>query len=270
MTTILQKILAVKHQEVAECKRTLNQAALLRRLTDTADYKTRGFFDALHAKAAGGEAAVIAEVKRASPSAGIIREDFDPQWIARRYAQSGAACLSVLTDKPFFQGDDAYLRTIRAEVDIPLLRKDFIVDEYQVLQSRLLGADAVLLIAAALSDGQLMDYTILAQELGMDVLVEVHDEAELARALKLPVRMVGVNNRNLHDFSVDLQTSVRLRALLPDDYLLVSESGIRNHEDIRYLQGLGVQAFLVGGSLMAQADPGAALQTLMTGGRYGA
>lgn len=264
MTTILDKILAVKHQEVAELKKRHNEAALLAQLDDLKD-APRGFFAALRHTMESGGPAVIAEVKRASPSAGIIRQDFDPVQIARQYAANGATCLSVLTDKPFFQGDDVYLQEIRAAVDLPLLRKDFIVDEYQILQARVLGADAVLLIVAALSDAQLMDYTILAHDLGMDVLVEVHDEAELDRALPLPLTMVGVNNRNLHDFSVDLQTSVRLMARLPKDYILVSESGICHHDDIRYLQDAGIGAFLVGGSLMAKADPGAALRNLIEG-----
>ena len=264
MTTILDKILAFKRQEVAEYKKQLNQAALLAKL-DTLEDAPRGFFAALQSRIEKGEAAVIAEVKRASPSAGVIRENFDPVQIARQYAANGAACLSVLTDKQFFMGDDAYLQDIRKAVALPLLRKDFIIDEYQVLQARILGADAVLLIVAALSDDQLVDYTILAHELNMDVLVEVHDEAELERAMKLPLRMVGVNNRNLHDFSVDLQTSVRLLARLPAGYILVSESGIRTHEDIRYLQDMGVGAFLVGGSLMAENDPGEALHRLLTG-----
>lgn len=264
MTTILDKILAVKHEEVAAYKKHAHEAALLAQLDELED-APRGFFAALQHKARQGQAAVIAEVKRASPSAGVIRQDFDPVWIARRYAEHGAACLSVLTDRRFFQGDDAYLRAIRAEVNLPLLRKDFVVDGYQVLQARVLGADAILLIVAALSDAQLMDYTQMAHELGMDVLVEVHDEAEFERALQLPVRVIGVNNRNLHDFSVDLQTSVRLQARLPAGYLLVSESGIRHHDDIRYLQDLGVQAFLVGSTLMAQDDPGAALHILIEG-----
>ena len=264
MTTILDKILAFKHREVAEKKTHLSEKTLLSRLESLED-APRGFFHALHAKAAHTHAAVIAEIKRASPSAGIIRADFDPVTIARQYAAHGAACLSVLTDKEFFQGDDAYIAQVRAAVSLPVLRKDFIVDPYQILEARVLGADAILLIVAALNDDELVDFTRTAHDLGMDVLVEVHDEAEFDRALKLPLRVIGVNNRNLHDFSIDLDISKRLQARLPKDYLLVSESGIQHHDDVRRLQEAGVHAFLVGGSLMAQKDPGLALQALLKG-----
>lgn len=269
MTTILDNILAFKRQEVAERKQYLDEDALIARL-EAVEEHPRGFFRALRDKAASGKAAVIAEIKRASPSAGVIREDFDPVQIARQYAAHDAACLSVLTDKKFFMGNDIYLRQVRQAVDLPVLRKDFIVDRYQILESRVLGADAVLLIVAALSDEALSEYTLLAHDLGMDVLVEVHDEQEFDRALQLPVRVIGVNNRNLHDFSIDLEISVRLQARLPADYILVSESGIRDHNDIQYLQQKGIQAFLVGSSLMKQPDPGEALASLMGENTHGA
>ena len=223
----------------------------------------RGFMKALQARVAIGGTAVIAEVKKASPSMGVIRASFDPVAIAESYAAAGATCLSVLTDEKYFQGSGHYLRLIRAAVGLPLLRKDFIVDEYQIVEARALGADAILLIVAALSDEELAAFTRLAHDLGLDVLVEVHDEAECERALQLPLRVIGVNNRNLHDFSVSLETSRRIQAMLPADYLLVSESGIHTRADIEALQGDGIHAFLVGGSLMQADDPGAALSALL-------
>ena len=223
----------------------------------------RGFMKALQARVAIGGTAVIAEVKKASPSMGVIRASFDPVAIAESYAAAGATCLSVLTDEKYFQGSGHYLRLVRAAVGLPLLRKDFIVDEYQIVEARALGADAILLIVAALSDAELAAFTRLAHDLGLDVLVEVHDEAECARALQLPLRVIGVNNRNLHDFSVSLDTSRRIKTMLPADYLLVSESGIHTRADIEALQADGIHAFLVGGALMQADDPGVALSALL-------
>ena len=194
---------------------------------------------------------------------GVIRASFDPVAIAESYAAAGATCLSVLTVEKYFQGSGHYLRLFRAAVGLPLLRKDFIVDEYQIVEARALGADAILLIVAALSDAELAAFTRLAHDLGLDVLVEVHDEAECARALQLPLRVIGVNNRNLHDFSVSLDTSRRIKTMLPADYLLVSESGIHTRADIEALQADGIHAFLVGGALMQADDPGVALSALL-------
>ena len=262
MATILDDILAHKRQEVAAQKQRVDMDTLVANISASND-TPRGFMKALQARVAIGGTAVIAEVKKASPSMGVIRASFDPVAIAESYAAAGATCLSVLTDEKYFQGSGHYLRLVRAAVGLPLLRKDFIVDEYQIVEARALGADAILLIVAALSDAELAAFTRLAHDLGLDVLVEVHDEAECERALQLPLRVIGVNNRNLHDFSVSLDTSRRIKAMLPADYLLVSESGIHTRADIEALQGDGIHAFLVGGSLMKADDPGAALSALL-------
>ena len=262
MATILDDILAHKRLEVAAQKQRVDMDTLVANISASND-TPRGFMKALQARVAIGGTAVIAEVKKASPSMGVIRASFDPVAIAESYAAAGATCLSVLTDEKYFQGSGHYLRLIRAAVGLPLLRKDFIVDEYQIVEARALGADAILLIVAALSDAELAAFTRLAHDLGLDVLVEVHDEAECERALQLPLRVIGVNNRNLHDFSVSLETSRRIQAMLPADYLLVSESGIHTRADIEALQGDGIHAFLVGGSLMQADDPGAALSALL-------
>ena len=262
MATILDDILAHKRLEVAAQKQRVDMDTLVANISASND-TPRGFMKALQARVAIGGTAVIAEVKKASPSMGVIRASFDPVAIAESYAAAGATCLSVLTDEKYFQGSGHYLRLIRAAVGLPLLRKDFIVDEYQIVEARALGADAILLIVAALSDEELAAFTRLAHDLGLDVLVEVHDEAECERALRLPLRVIGVNNRNLHDFSVSLDTSRRIKAMLPADYLLVSESGIHTRADIEALQGDGIHAFLVGGSLMKADDPGAALSALL-------
>lgn len=262
MATILDDILAHKRLEVAAQKQRVDMDTLVANISASND-TPRGFMKALQARVAIGGTAVIAEVKKASPSMGVIRASFDPVAIAESYAAAGATCLSVLTDEKYFQGSGHYLRLIRAAVGLPLLRKDFIIDEYQIVEARALGADAILLIVAALSDAELAAFTRLAHDLGLDVLVEVHDEAECARALQLPLRVIGVNNRNLHDFSVSLDTSRRIQAMLPADYLLVSESGIHTRADIEALQGDGIHAFLVGGSLMQADDPGAALSALL-------
>ncbi|MFC2752789.1 MAG: indole-3-glycerol phosphate synthase TrpC [Cardiobacterium sp.] len=262
MATILDDILAHKRQEVAAQKQRVDMDTLVANISASNDVP-RGFMKALQARVAIGGTAVIAEVKKASPSMGVIRASFDPVAIAESYAAAGATCLSVLTDEKYFQGSGRYLRLIRAAVGLPLLRKDFIVDEYQIVEARALGADAILLIVAALSDDELAAFTRLAHDLGLDVLVEVHDEAECERALKLPLRVIGVNNRNLHDFSVSLDTTRRIKAMVPTDYLVVSESGIHTRADIDALQADGVSAFLVGGALMQADDPGAALAALL-------
>ena len=262
MATILDDILAHKRLEVAAQRQRVDMDTLVANISASND-TPRGFMKALQARVAIGGTAVIAEVKKASPSMGVIRASFDPVAIAESYAAAGATCLSVLTDEKYFQGSGHYLRLVRAAVGLPLLRKDFIVDEYQIVEARALGADAILLIVAALSDAELAAFTRLAHDLGLDVLVEVHDEAECARALQLPLRVIGVNNRNLHDFSVSLDTSRRIKTMLPADYLLVSESGIHTRADIEALQGDGIHAFLVGGALMQADDPGAALSALL-------
>ena len=262
MATILDDILAHKRQEVAAQKQRVDMDTLVANISASND-TPRGFMKALQARVAIGGTAVIAEVKKASPSMGVIRASFDPVAIAESYAAAGATCLSVLTDEKYFQGSGHYLRLVRAAVGLPLLRKDFIVDEYQIVEARALGADAILLIVAALSDAELAAFTRLAHDLGLDVLVEVHDEAECARALQLPLRVIGVNNRNLHDFSVSLDTSRRIKTMLPADYLLVSESGIHTRADIEALQADGIHAFLVGGALMQADDPSVALSALL-------
>ena len=262
MATIMDDILADKREEVAAQKQRVDMDTLVANISASND-TPRGFMKALQARVAIGGTAVIAEVKKASPSMGVIRASFDPVAIAESYAAAGATCLSVLTDEKYFQGSGHYLRLVRAAVGLPLLRKDFIVDEYQIVEARALGADAILLIVAALSDAELAAFTRLAHDLGLDVLVEVHDEAECARALQLPLRVIGVNNRNLHDFSVSLDTSRRIKTMLPADYLLVSESGIHTRADIEALQADGIHAFLVGGALMQADDPGVALSALL-------
>ena len=260
MTDILEKIVAVKREEVA--------AALKRKSLDLvrADAEsrvlTRDFVGAMRAKLAQGQAGVIAEIKKASPSKGVLREDFIPADIAQTYAEHGAACLSVLTDVQFFQGAVDYLKQARASCQLPVLRKDFIVDAYQVYESRVMGADAILLIAAILDDAQMKTFEAIARSLDMAVLVEVHDEVELARALKLKTPLIGVNNRNLKTFEVSLDTTLRLMQQVPADRLLVTESGIRNREDVLHMGAAGVNAFLVGEAFMRAPDPGAALAEL--------
>jgi len=260
VSTILDTILARKHAEVAERAARLPLADLQARLTSAPP--VRGFADALATRIASGQPGVIAEVKKASPSKGVIRADFDPAAIARSYAAAGAACLSVLTDIDFFQGSDTYLQQARAACGLPVLRKDFVIDPYQIYEARVLGADCVLLIAAALDDTRLSEFAFLAAELGMDVLVEVHDLDELERALPVPARLLGINNRNLKTFEVSLQTTLDLKAAAPADRLLVTESGILTRADVACMREAGVHAFLVGEAFMRQPDPGAALQEL--------
>jgi indole-3-glycerol phosphate synthase len=223
---------------------------------------TRDFVSALRAKIAAGQAAVIAEVKKASPSKGVLREDFIPADIAQSYAEHGAACLSVLTDRQFFQGSPDYLKQARASCDLPVLRKDFMVDPYQVYESRAMGADCILLIAACLSDAQMAELEAIARSLDMAVLVEVHDAAELQRALKLKTKLVGINNRNLRTFEVSLDTTLGMLKDVPVDRLLVTESGILQREDVQKMRSAGVHAFLVGEAFMRAEDPGEALADL--------
>ncbi|HQY56031.1 MAG TPA: indole-3-glycerol phosphate synthase TrpC, partial [Dokdonella sp.] len=235
-------------------------AELIARVADLPD--TRGFAAAIEAKIEAGLSAVIAEIKQASPSKGVIRADFDPAAIAQAYAEGGATCLSVLTDADFFRGHEDYLRQARAACTLPVLRKDFTIDAYQVYEARAIGADCILLIVAALDDSRLLELSLLAAELDLDVLVEVHDEDELGRALEIPAPLIGINNRNLRSFEVSLDTSIKLRERVPADRLLVSESGITTGTDISRLRAAGIHAFLVGEAFMRAADPGQALKQL--------
>ncbi len=257
---ILRKILQRKAEEVAERSRRLPLSELTQRLQLAGP--PRPFLAAIRARHQGDEAAVIAEVKKASPSKGVLREAFDPHAIAVSYENGGATCLSVLTDVDFFQGADAYLQTARAACALPVLRKDFTVDEYQVYEARALGADCILLIVAALGDAQLSELAGLAAHLEMDALVEVHDEAELERAVALGAPLVGINNRNLHTFETRLETTVELIECIPENRTVVSESGIHTQEHVTMLRQHGVHAFLVGEAFMKAPDPGAKLQAL--------
>lgn len=257
---ILARILRRKAEEVAVRAAQTPLSELCARVADAS--VARGFLRALQNDVARGEAAVIAEIKKASPSAGVLRAQFDPAWIARRYEAAGASCLSVLTDRDFFQGDDAHLVAARAACRLPVLRKDFTLDAYQVYEARALGADAILLIVAALSDAQLRELDGLARELGMDVLIEVHDGVELERALALRPPLVGINNRNLKTFVTTLETTLQLLPRVPGDCLVVTESGIRTPADVALLRRNGVHAFLVGEAFMRAEDPGARLAEL--------
>jgi indole-3-glycerol phosphate synthase len=260
MSSVLDTILARKAEEVA-MRRAERPLAQIRELAE-AQPPARGFVDAVRGKHRAGVPAVIAEIKKASPSKGLIRADFDPASIARSYETGGAACLSVLTDLDYFQGSDAYLQQARAACDLPVLRKDFTIDEYQVVEARALGADCILLIVAALDDVQLAELAVLAMELGMDVLVEVHDLDELERALQVPAPLLGINNRNLRTFDVSLDTTLSLRHAVPGDRILVTESGIATPGDVARMRDAGIETFLVGETFMREADPGAALQRL--------
>lgn len=260
MSDILNRILTTKAAEVAAARRQIPLAAIRAQAADTAP--PRDFIGALQHKHQAGQAAVIAEIKKASPSKGLIRADFDPPAIARAYAQGGAACLSVLTDAVYFQGSPAYLQQARAAVALPTLRKDFMIDPYQMYQARAWGADAVLLIAAALEQGQLEELEGLAHELGMAVLLELHSEDELARCTGLSTPLWGVNNRNLRTFEVSLQHTLRLLPHLQDK-IVVTESGIATHADIALMQANGVHTFLIGERLMRAQDIGGALSGLL-------
>mgnify|MGYP003662506849 FL=1 len=258
----LDEICAAKRDHVRQ-QRAIVSAAALR---DDIEHQTppRGFIAAIREISATGFA-LIAEIKKASPSKGLIREDFDPPAHARAYQAGGAACLSVLTDQPYFRGADDYLVTARTAVNLPCLRKDFMVDPWQVAESRALGADAILIIMAALDDALAAEIEAEALSLGMDVLIEVHDEAELERALKLRSPLLGINNRNLKTFETSLEQTERLAKLVPDDRIMVSESGIFTHEDCQRLSGSGARAFLVGESLMRQDNVESATRQLLTG-----
>ncbi len=260
MSDILDKIVAVKHQEVAAAQKRKPLEVV--RADAESRVLTRDFVGALRAKIAAGLPAVIAEVKKASPSKGVLRADFIPADIAQSYAEFGAACLSVLTDVQFFQGSVDYLKQARASCQLPVLRKDFMVDAYQIYESRAMGADAVLLIASCLSDAQMADFEAIAQSLDMAVLVEVHDQAELERALRLKTPLMGINNRNLKTFEVSLDTTLALRALVPTDRILVTESGIQTRDDVLRMGAAGVNAFLVGEAFMRAPEPGEALAAL--------
>ena len=257
---ILHAILQRKSEEVVARNASLPLRELVGRGADAPP--VRGFANAVAARIAYGGPVVIAEVKKASPSKGVIRADFDPAAIARSYERGGATCLSVLTDVDFFQGADAYLQQARAACALPVLRKDFVIDAYQVHEARVLGADCVLLIVAALDDARLVELCGLAMDLGMDVLVEVHDIDELERALQVPARLLGINNRNLRTFEVSLDTTLALRDAVPRDRILVTESGIVAPADVARMRAAGVEAFLVGETFMREPDPGVALQRL--------
>src|SRR5210317_1199391 len=257
---ILKKIVARKLEEIDERTANLSIDQLKAQLDD-AD-APRGFVQSLKDNIAAGQSGVIAEIKKASPSKGVLREHFVPAEIAQSYANHGAACLSVLTDVDFFQGGDAYLKQARAACSLPVIRKDFIVDPYQVYEARAMSADCILLIVACLTDRQLADLNALAMKLGMDVLIEVHDAEELARALKVPNPMIGINNRNLRTFDVSLQTTLDLLASIADDRLVVTESGIHAPEDVALMREHNVNAFLVGEAFMRADDPGEKLAAL--------
>lgn len=263
MADILDKIVAVKREEVAAA--SAKKPLALVRADAESRVLTRDFVGAMRAKIAAGQAAVIAEIKKASPSKGVLRADFIPADIAQTYAEHGAACLSVLTDKQFFQGQVDYLKQARASCPLPVLRKDFMVDPWQVAEARAIGADAVLIIVAALDDGMMAEIEAAALERGMDVLVEVHNEAEMERASRLKSRLIGVNNRDLKRFVTDLATSERLAPLAPEGTLLVSESGINSNADLVRLEASGIRTFLVGESLMRQDDVAAATKGLLHG-----
>ncbi|MFZ5521742.1 MAG: indole-3-glycerol phosphate synthase TrpC [Pseudomonadota bacterium] len=263
MSDILNRIVATKREEVAAARQALPLPTLRAQAEGRRD--VRDFIGSLRAKVAAGQAAVIAEVKKASPSKGLLRDPFVPADIARSYAEHGAAALSVLTDRDYFQGSPDYLQQARAACALPVLRKDFMVDAYQVYEARAMGADCILLIAACLDDATMRDLEVLAHELGMAVLVEVHDGAELDRALKLRTPLVGINNRNLRTFEVTLDTTLGLLAQVPADRLLVTESGILGPDDVRRMRDAHVHAFLVGEAFMRAPDPGAALAQLFGG-----
>jgi len=260
MADILDRIVAVKREEVAAARQLRSVASWREEAAARRD--VRGFEAALRAKITAGRAAVIAEVKKASPSKGVLRENFHPAEIAASYERGGAACLSVLTDVQFFQGSTAYMQQARAACALPVLRKDFMIDEHQVVEARALGADCILLIAACLSDAQMAELEACAQELGLAVLVEVHDGDELDRALKLKTPLLGINNRNLKTFEVTLDTTLGLLSRVPADRVLVTESGILARDDVQRMRAAKVDAFLVGEAFMRAEEPGVALAGL--------
>ncbi|MBA4501439.1 indole-3-glycerol phosphate synthase TrpC [Marinobacterium marinum] len=259
--TILKKIIARKHEEVAERQAQVSLETLKQRIAEQQGGSTdpRGFVASLERALDEGRAAVIAEIKKASPSKGVIRDPFVPAEIAPGYEAGGASCLSVLTDVDFFQGSDAYLQQARAACSLPVIRKDFIVDPYQVYEARVLGADCILLIVAALDDRALAELTALTHELGMDVLIEVHNEEELQRILPLGTRLIGINNRDLHTFEVSLDNTFNLLDQIPEDRIVVTESGILTSADVAAMQARQVNAFLIGEAFMRAEDPGKTL-----------
>ena len=257
---ILQKILARKAEEIAERSRLLPLKELRQRIQDAPP--ARGFLKAIRNRLAAGQPAVIAEIKKASPSKGLLRADFRPADIAESYERHGATCLSVLTDKDFFQGSDAYLQQARAVCQLPVLRKDFTIEPYQVYEARAMGADAILLIVAALGDTRMHELAVLARELGMDVLVEAHDAQELGRALALETPLIGINNRDLRTFNTTLETTLGLLKKIPSDRVVVTESGIHTPQDVARMRAQGVNTFLVGEAFMKADDPGAKLDEL--------
>ncbi|MGJ3257823.1 MAG: indole-3-glycerol phosphate synthase TrpC [Alcanivorax sp.] len=258
--TILDKIIARKQEEIAVGKNNYTLGELEAMAAN--ERKARGFISSLFDRVRDHQPAVIAEIKKASPSKGVIRDDFDPVEIARSYEKNGAACLSVLTDKDFFQGDEHYLRAARNAVNLPVLRKDFMIDPWQIFESRAMGADAILLIAAALSDEQMNELYHAAQQVGCDVLVEVHTEEELERAVKLHAELIGITNRNLHTFETSLNPTLSLAEKVPGDRMIVTESGILTTEDVKLMRKNGINSFLVGEAFMRADDPGAALKAL--------
>jgi len=260
MSDILKKILARKTEEIRDRSGRVSLAEISARAGDQPP--TRGFAAALESKIEDGLPAVIAEIKKASPSKGVMRADFDPAAIARSYEANGAACLSVLTDADFFHGSEAFLEAARGACKLPVLRKDFTIDPYQVYEARAIGADCILLIVAALGDATLLELTLLAAELDLDVLIEVHDEEELERALAIPAPLIGINNRDLRTFETSIETTLRLAAHIPYDRLVVTESGIRTPDDVARLRADGIEVFLVGEAFMLATDPGAALARL--------
>ena len=260
MSDILNKIVAVKREEVTAAQKKVSLAAM--RADAESRVLTRDFVGAIKAKIDQGKPAVIAEIKKDSPSKGVIRDPFEPADIAQSYAEHGAACLSVLTDRQFFQGSIDYLKQARASCALPVLRKDFMVDPYQIYEARAMGADCILLIAACLEDAQMADLEAIARSLDMAVLVEVHDRPELERALRLKTPLVGINNRNLRTFEVSLDTTLSMRQAVPSDRVLVTESGISTPEDVRTMRDAQVHAFLVGEAFMRAKEPGEALARL--------
>jgi indole-3-glycerol phosphate synthase len=257
---ILNRILQRKTEEIAACKQRVTVDRLQQKIESASP--PRGFIKALRDKQAGGLSGVIAEIKKASPSKGVIRADFDPVQIASSYAGGGAACISVLTDRDFFQGHDDYLVAAREACDLPVIRKDFMMDSYQLYEARALGADCILLIVAALDDRTLEDLYHLSSDLGMDTLVEVHNQNELDRAMCLDIDILGINNRNLHTFETSLTTTLDLLYQLPESCLVVTESGIHTSEDVQLMRDHGVNSFLVGEAFMRAEEPGAELQAL--------
>jgi indole-3-glycerol phosphate synthase len=261
MGDVLERIIAVKREHVAGRKAEVPLEMLRDRAADMPP--TRGFAERLRRADRDGRLALIAEIKRASPSGGVIRADFDPFSLAASYAEGGATCLSVLTDGPFFQGGDADLVAARRAVDLPVLRKDFLIDPYQVVEARALGADCILVIMAAVPDALAAELAMTARSLGLDVLVEVHDALELERTMAITADLIGINNRNLKTLKVDLNTTIELAPRVPADRLVVAESGLRRHADLLEMHAAGARAFLVGESLMKEPDLGAATRRLL-------